>query len=77
MKKPTAIVFVDGGTIPHIYVNDEKIQVFIVDLYTEGLPDRELTKSANGVPVYANSFMPIFNPEEVKYWRRKILRREK
>ena len=74
-NRPKAVVFVYGGTVQEVIVNDERLEVIVVDYDERAHNDRPLKTNRNGekcrVEVYDGEEGKKVNSELVRYWKSK------
>jgi hypothetical protein len=72
-RKPTAVVFISGGVVQMVVVNDQRLDVLVVDFDVDG--DRPSKKSMDGSPCnldkWNGSDPNRLNQRIVKYWQKK------
>lgn len=74
-RKPKAVVFVSGGVVQDIVMNDPNMEVILVDYDTDGCDPSKLKKDRDGKTchygVWSGSEYGNVKTETVRYWKDK------
>ena len=75
VRNPKAVVYVGGGVVQWVVVNDQRMEVLVVDFDTDGAPPKGLKKNRDGetcnLGVWKGSDPSVYGPGEVRYWKKK------
>lgn len=74
-RKPQAVVFVSGGVVQGVVINDPSMKVIVVDFDTDGQCEKGMKKNRSGEPcnygVWSDKMEGVLDQKEVRYWSDK------